>query len=168
MQTIKRALQKFCEESQTPELWDKTMPWLVFGYNCSHQASTKMSPYVMLYARHPVIPPAQVHNFTLPIDLDNVEESVKSVLHRAKMAEKAGIIAGENLKIAQHRDTLRYATIRGGGYLPSVRQFSVGGFVYLRRRVMASTKIMAKKEIYRVKSVHDNGSVLLQGKCGVT
>jgi len=33
---------------------------------------------------------------------------------------------------------------------------------------MASTKIMAKKEIYRVKSVHDNGSVLLQGKCGVT
>ena len=58
----------------------------------------------MLHARHPVIPPAQVHNFTLPIDLDNVEESVKSVLHRAKMAEKAGIIAGENLKIAQHRD----------------------------------------------------------------
>ena len=34
---------------------------------------------------------------------------------------------------------------------------------------MASTiQIMAKKEIYRVKSVHDNGSVLLQGKCGVT
>jgi len=128
-----------------------------------------MSPYFMLHARHPVIPPAQVHNFTLPIDLDNVEESVKSVLHRAKMAEKAGIIAGENLKIAQHRDTLRYATIRGGGYLPSVRQFAVGDFVYLRRRVMASTiQIMAKKEIYRVKSVHDNGSVLLQGKCGVT
>ena len=58
VQTIKRALKKFCEESQTPELWDKTMPWLVFGYNCSHQASTKMSPYFMLYARHPVIPPA--------------------------------------------------------------------------------------------------------------
>jgi hypothetical protein len=34
---------------------------------------------------------------------------------------------------------------------------------------MASTiQIMAKKEIYLVKSVHDNGSVLLQGKCGVT
>ena len=39
---------------------------------------------------------------------------MKSVLHRAKIAEKAGIIVGENLKIAQHRDTLRYATIRGG------------------------------------------------------
>ena len=34
---------------------------------------------------------------------------------------------------------------------------------------MASTiQITAKKEIHRVKSVHDNGSVLLQGKCGVT
>ena len=45
----------------------------------------------------------------------------------------------------------------------------MGDFVYLRRRVMASTiQILAKKEIYRVKSVHDNGSVLLQGKCGVT
>jgi len=112
VQTIKRALKKLCEESQTPELWDKTMPWLVFGYNCSHQASTKMSPSFMLYAKHPGTPPAQVHNLTLPIDLDNVKESVKSVLHRAKVAEKAGIIAGENLKITQHRDTLRYATIR--------------------------------------------------------
>ena len=26
---------------------------------------------------------------------------------RAKIAEKAGIFAGENLKVAQHRDTLR-------------------------------------------------------------
>ena len=33
---------------------------------------------------------------------------------RAKIAEKAGIFAGENLKVAQHRDTLRYAIIRGG------------------------------------------------------
>ena len=27
---------------------------------------------------------------------------------------------------------------------------------------------MAKKEIYRVESVHDSGSVLLHGECGVT
>jgi hypothetical protein len=100
-----------------------------FWLQLQSPSTTKMSPYFMLHARHPVIPPAQVHNFTLPIDLDKVEELVKSVLHRAKIAEKAGIIAGENLKIAQHREALRYATIRGGGYLTSVRQFSVGDFV---------------------------------------
>ena len=37
------------------------------------------------------------------------------------------------------QDTLVLDYIRGGGYLPSVRQFPVGDFVYLRRRVMAST-----------------------------
>jgi len=71
--------------------------------------------------------------------------------------------------VTQHRDTLRYATIRGEGYLPAVRHFEVGDFVYLRRRVLDSTlQIPAKKDIYRVKGVWPNGAVQLQGKCGVT
>ncbi len=128
-----------------------------------------MSPYFMLFARHPIIPPAHVQSFEPPIDLNNVQEATKSVLHRAQVAQKAGIIAAENLKIAQHRDTLRYATIRGGGYLPAIRHFEVGDFVYLRRRVLDSTlQIPAKKDIYRVNGVWPNGAIQLQGKCGVT
>jgi hypothetical protein len=42
-------------------------------------------------------------------------------------------MAMENLSIAQHRDTLRYAHTRGGSYKPKVRQFDVGDFVYLQR-----------------------------------
>lgn len=124
----------------------------------------------MLYARHPVVPPAHWHNFALPIDLNDPEQASKSVMHRAGIAKKAGIIAGGiDLLIAQHRDTLRYATIRGGGYLPTVKQFLVGDFVYLKRRVLNSTlQIAAKKEIYRVKMVKDNGAIQLQGKCGIT
>ena len=61
--------------------------------------------------------------------MDNVAEASKSVLSRVELSQKAGVIAGENLKSAQHRDTLRLATIRGGGYLPSIRQFEVGDFV---------------------------------------
>ena len=34
--------------------------------------------------------------------------------------------------------------------------------------ITSTIQIMAKKEDYRVKSVHDNSSVLLQGKYGVT
>ena len=167
VQTIKRALRKFCEASETPELWDKSIPWIALGYNCSTQASTKMSPYYMLYARHPVIPPAHVHKFADAIDLHNVEAATQNVLKRAQLVQTAGIIAGENLKIAQHRDTLRYATIRGGGYLPSIRLFEVGDFVYLRRRVLDSVlQIAAKREIYRVKSVQPNVMIQLQGKCG--
>jgi hypothetical protein len=39
-------------------------------------------------------------------------------------------MAMENLSIAQHRDTLRYAHTRGRSYKPKVRQFDVGDFVY--------------------------------------
>ncbi len=123
--------------SATPKLWDKSKPLIMLGYNCSTQASTKMSPYYMLYARHPAIPPAHVPKFSKPIDLYNVKAAAKtlskSVLERAEEVQNAGIIVGSNLEIAQHRDTLHYATIRGGGYLPSIRQFAVGDFVYLLR-----------------------------------
>ena len=169
VQTIKRSLRKFCEATETTDLWDKSIPWVMLGYNCSTQASTKMSPYYMLHARHPVIPPAHVERFDQPIDFNDVELAIRNVLERAHAARQAGIIAGENLRIAQHRDTLRYATIKGGGYLPTLRQFQVGDFVYLRRRMLDSTlQIPAKKEIYRVKAVHPNGAIQLQGRCGVT
>eukprot|EP00983_Pelagomonas_calceolata_P025683 805206-Pelagomonas_calceolata.AAC.1 len=58
VQTVKRALRKVCEASATPSLWDKLLPWILLGYNCSTQTCTKMSPYYMLYARSSVIPPA--------------------------------------------------------------------------------------------------------------
>eukprot|EP00983_Pelagomonas_calceolata_P016920 532543-Pelagomonas_calceolata.AAC.1 len=73
-----------------------------------------MSPYYMLYARNPVIPPAHVHRFSEDLDLRDVQNASRSVMARAQLAQKIGIIAGENLKIAQHGDTLRYATIRSG------------------------------------------------------
>jgi len=39
-------------------------------------------------------------------------------------------MAMENLSIAQHQDTLRYAHTQGGNHKPKVRQFDVGDFVY--------------------------------------
>lgn len=80
----------------------------------------------MLHARHPVVPPAHAERFAEPIDFDNVDPATRNVRDRAHTARQAGIIAGENLRIAQHQDTLHYATIRGGGYLPSLRQFQEG------------------------------------------
>eukprot|EP00983_Pelagomonas_calceolata_P029577 926867-Pelagomonas_calceolata.AAC.1 len=62
----------------------------------------------------PIIPAAQKERFDAPFDLDNPELAVKNVIERGKIAQEASIIAGNNLLIAQHRDKLRYATIRGG------------------------------------------------------
>ncbi len=73
VQTIKRSLRKFFEMNATPKLWDKSTPLIMLGYNCSTQASTKMSPYYMLYARYPVVPPAHVQKFSKPIGLNDVK-----------------------------------------------------------------------------------------------
>jgi len=40
-------------------------------------------------------------------------------------------MAMENLSVAQHWDTLRYAHTQGGNYKPKVKQFDVGDFIYL-------------------------------------
>lgn len=102
----------------------------------------------MLHARHPVVPPAHAERFAEPIDFDNVDPATRNVRDRAHTAGQAGIIAGENLRIAQHQDTLHYATSEEGDTCPLSDNF--------------------KKEIYRVKAVHPNGAIQLQGICGVT
>ena len=62
------------------------------------------------------------------------------------------LAAGGNLKIAQHRDTLRYANIRGGGYTPNVRKFEVGQYVYVRRlqAVKGGLTPISKPSILRI------------------
>jgi hypothetical protein len=42
-------------------------------------------------------------------------------------------MAMENLAIAQHRDTLHYATICGNGYQPWVQRFELIMFIYSRK-----------------------------------
>jgi hypothetical protein len=49
---------------------------------------------------------------------------------RADLFKHVMLMALENLSIAQHRDTLRYAMIRGGGYHPQVRRFRLGDYIY--------------------------------------
>jgi hypothetical protein len=53
-------------------------------------------------------------------------------------------MALENLSIAQHRDTLRYATIRGGGYRPQVRRFQPGDYVYLQQTAPTTLDVTAR------------------------
>ncbi|BBN08003.1 hypothetical protein Mp_4g07990 [Marchantia polymorpha subsp. ruderalis] len=75
--------------------------------------------------------------------------------------------AFENLAIAQHRDTLRYATIRGGGYRPSIRRFHVGDYVYLQQTAPTTLDVTAGRTILRVREVLPSGVLLLEGRDGV-
>ncbi len=67
------------------------------------------------------------------VNLDDLEMWLRVCSQRAELFQRVMPAAFENLAIAQHRDTLRYATIRGGSYRPSICRFHVGDYVYLQQ-----------------------------------
>ena len=76
-------------------------------------------------------------------------------------------VPGGNLLIAQHRDTLRYARLRGGTTLPVLHRFNVGDYVYYRNTTgKTSLDAQAKPEILRVAEVRPGGVLMLEGRCG--
>jgi hypothetical protein len=75
-------------------------------------------------------------------------------------------MAMENLSIAQHRDTLRYARICSGAYRPQLRRFQHGDYVYFQREAPTTLDVRAGRTILRVKEVLPRGLLLLEGKDG--
>jgi len=66
-------------------------------------------------------------------------------------------MAMENMSIAQHRNTLRYAHTWGGSYKPKVRQFDVGDFVYLQRQPNDTLDTSSGRIILRIKAIGHSG-----------
>jgi hypothetical protein len=169
VQTMKAAIAKYCEISRDITDWDTHMHWAALGYRCSPQAASGVSPYQMLYGVPPTIPPAIKQRINDPIDTFFHEQAAEYVLQRAELLQRHCVAAMNNLLIAQHRDKRRYDQIRSGDFVPRLRRFAVGDFVYTKRRNIHSTlEIEARPEIYRVADVRDSGVLILQGRCGTT
>jgi hypothetical protein len=66
-------------------------------------------------------------------------------------------MAMENLSIAQHWDTLRYAHTQGGSYKPKVRQFDVDDFVYFQQQPNDTLDISSGHIILRIKATMSLG-----------
>ena len=167
VQTVKKALRKLTEEEGSTKSWDRLLPWMVLGYLCSVQSATGMSPYHLLYAQRPIVPPAVYERMLQPINFDEPEHAARSLIIRAKIVQRQVPIAMSNNLVAQHRDTLRYATIKGGAFVPRLRRFQAGDFVYVRRRNADNTlQLSSQPEILRVREVLPQGTLRLFGQCG--
>jgi hypothetical protein len=154
VQMIKRALRRCWEHEKRQEDWDAHIPWLLLGYRCSKQATTNYCPYELLHAVAPTLPPALKARMSGALDFDDPEAAAASLLQRGRWLREACVMAGNNHRIAQHRDTLRYAILRGGAFSPKLRKFEVGDFVYLRQPGAAGPLApTAKQAIYRVRVV---------------
>lgn len=53
-QTLQRGLLKMVDDNQSE--WDKFLDSVLFAYRTSKQASTKFSPFFLLYGREPRLP----------------------------------------------------------------------------------------------------------------
>ena len=83
-------------------------------------------------------------------------------------------MAGWNLEIAQHRDRLRYAKLRSGAYLPKIKRYEVGDYVYVKYRTKPDMlQPDVRPEILRVLQVRPGKGgqemvLRLQGADGMT
>jgi len=165
--TVKRALSKLCSDQGSQLGWDLHLPWLMLGYNASPQKSTGFSPYQLMHGVTPIVPPAIREPLSQPMEeLADKEAVAQDFLARSQLVKQRCIIAGENLQIAQHRDTLRYAKVRSGGYTPQLRHHQPGDYVYIKRKQKEGLDILAKPLILRVVEVKPSGVLYIQGRCG--
>ena len=182
VQTVKNGLRKYCVDAKNMDTWDLQLPYLMLGYNCSKQRSTGISPYHLLYAREPqFIAPAVAQSMGAPLDLDagavdpegpDVTATAEAVwadlITRSELVKEHGPCVANRLAIAQQRDKLRYAMTRSGAYMPLVRKFAPGDFVYLRAPKQSTLHPGAQQTIVRVLQVKPSGVVIVQGRCTQT
>ena len=168
VKVVKEALRKACHEAADPAAWVKALPELLLGYRCSPQASTRYSPYQLLYGGVlPVVPPSVRERWAKPIDFDDCEAAAASLVARAEWVRHAYPTAGGNLLVAQHRDTLRYSAIRTGRYLAKPVVYKPGDYVYVRRGSVANTLQFGPEDvILRVETVGPLGVAVLIGHNG--
>ncbi len=97
------------------------------------------------------------------MDLDSPATWAKVIIERVALFRKVMPMAMENLFIAQHRNTLRYAHTRGGSYKPKVRQFDVGDFVYLQQQPNDTLDTSYGHTILKINMIRPLGVLELQG-----
>jgi hypothetical protein len=170
VQTVKNCLKKVVEDGAAQEDWDELVAWVALGYRITPQDATRISPYHMLYAQQPSIPSAIRDKVMDPLDPEDSEAAATELARRAKLVAHQVITAGQNLLIAQKRDTLRYARVHSGSYLPKIRRFEVGDYVYTKsavdRAAPSSLRALANPEVLRVREVRPSGVLVLEGRDG--
>ena len=161
VQVVKRAVKKYVDGNRDEVLeWDKVLWKLQLGYNASPQSSTKYSPYVLMHAQSPVVPPAVRDKFTM-IELDRSDEDLARELYqRAMWLRNHSIQAGNNLATAQHRDEHYYNRRRGP------ERFVPGDYVYVRRDASTGLEASVRRVVLRLVERTKQGVWVVEGREG--
>jgi hypothetical protein len=86
-------------------------------YRFNQQASLALfSPYFLLFSHHLELPTSIRHDVMVMVSLDDPFVWFQACEQRLDLFQCLMLMAMKKLAIAQHRDTLHYTTIHGGGY----------------------------------------------------
>ena len=107
--TLGSALRKCVAES--PGNWDQLIPTVLLGYRASLQASTKFSPFYMLYARMPTLPSGAAAA-TIDLEEDDPEQAAQTIMDKTARLREVTEAAVENITKAQNKQQRDYKTKR--------------------------------------------------------
>jgi hypothetical protein len=106
--------------------------YIAMGYRMSkHTSLSHFALYFLFFGKHPIPPSSIIVQMDQVMDLDSPATWARVIIEKATLFKRVMPMAMENLYIAQHRDTLRYAHTRNGSYKPKVKQFDVSDCVFL-------------------------------------
>ena len=133
--------------------WDDRLPYVLFAYRCSKQASTRESPFFMLYGRDPMLPTPEA--LSKPVDRcymdvdDYCSQLVQNLSESWERARKS-IQKAQKLQKKYHDKRVRMPTFTEGCrvfvYMPAARS----GKAYKLSRPFHGP--------YRIVKMHESGA----------
>lgn len=159
-------LRKFAVEKGRVT-WDDHLPAIEMGYRLSKQASTKYSPYELMYGRPPVWPAQARAMFEdCMVDFDDPAGVWLLMTERAEVLAHMVPAALNNIEVAQRRDVMRFRRRRAGMVPPGLPRFSIGDYVYVQQAPQDALDPRVRARVYRLTGLHADGGAEVQGSTG--
>jgi hypothetical protein len=102
VRTCKKGLRKICLTRNKKD-WDMALLYITMGYMMSkHTSWFHLSPYFLLFERHPIPPSSIVAQMDQVVNFDSPATWARVITERAALFRRAMPMAMENLSITQH------------------------------------------------------------------
>jgi transposase InsO family protein len=172
VQTVKRLLTACLLGQEVGTDWETVLPAVQLAINSTPQASTKLSPYEIVFGRPIGVPAAASAGRlrTLLPDDWTAEQVTAELVERVKEIQRLVPYAMSNLLTQQRRQTLAYArrTGGGGGFRHELLKAVPGNLVFVRDRTATNLQPAVRQGVFMVVEVRQTGVVIIQGRNGRT